>query len=75
MRWYGLEPAGTILSVFVSWGNEKKKGHKWGTICCVSLYDAELGWCARGGGVTAVSGLQPLSHPLPAFMAHCQGCT
>ena len=50
MRWEGLEPAGTILSVFVSWGNEKKRGHKWGTICCVSLDDAELGWCARGGG-------------------------
>ena len=58
MRWDGLGPAYEFLSVWGNdLGNEKNWGHNSGTISCVSLDDAELGWVGapRAGGVTAVS--------------------
>ena len=62
MGWDQAEPAYEFLSVWGNdLGNEKNWGHNSGTISCVSLDDAELGWAAQGGGCNGRVSLAPAS--------------
>ena len=76
MGWDQAEPAYEFLSV---WGNDlgnaKNWGHNSGTISCVSLDDAELGWAAQGGGCNGRVSLAPASFTSVRFHGPLPGCS